>query len=243
MTDLNFPTTPLGFEALKKNLPSATIKNLTIGKYWILIETHYGSGLVATPPQPNKNKLAQESHVVKGQPTDKIIDLCYSQNALKRAIGCATINSLINTMNLDLSPENGLNINAKDEEKIVIVGRFPGLNQKLPNAYVIERNPGPQDYPESAAAQLIPTCDQLIITASTWVNGSLESILSLVKTAQVSIIGPGTPMSPLLGVYGISRLAGFIATNPKELSKLIARDAGVKQFKHLGHFGVLNIGN
>ena len=74
-------------------------------------------------------------------------------------------------------------------------------------------------------------------------NGSLEPILSLVKNAQVSIIGPGTPMSPLLGRYGVSRLAGFIATNPKKLSNLIARDAGVKQFKHLGRFGVLNIGN
>ena len=121
MTDLNFPNTPLGFEALKENLPSATINNLTIGKYWILIETHYGAGLVATPPQPNRSEIAQELHVVKGQPTDKIIDLCYSQNSLKRAIGCATINSLINTINLDLSLDNGLNVNAKADEKIVIV--------------------------------------------------------------------------------------------------------------------------
>ena len=50
-------------------------------------------------------------------------------------------------------------------------------------------------------------------------------------------------MSPLLGRYGISRLAGFVTTNPKEISKLIARDAGVKQFKHFGRFGVLSIGN
>jgi len=243
MMTLNFPNTPLGFDALRKSLPSDTIKNLIIGKYWILIETHCGVGLVATPPQPNSAEFAKELHVVKGQSTNKVIDFCYSQNALKRAIGCATINALINTTSLKLSSENGLDINTNDDERVVIVGRFPGLEQKLPNAYVIERSPGPKDYPESAAPQLIPKCDQLIITASTWVNGSLEPILSLVKNAQVSIIGPGTPMSPLLGRYGISRLAGFIATNPKKLSKLIAREAGVKQFKHLGRFGVLNIGN
>ena len=243
MMTLNFPNTPLGFDALRKSLPSDTIKNLIIGKYWILIETHCGVGLVATPPQPNSAEFAKELHVVKGQSTNKVIDFCYSQNALKRAIGCATINALINTTSLKLSSENGLDINTNADERVVIVGRFPGLEQKLPNAYVIERNPGPKDYPESAGPQLIPKCDQLIITASTWVNGSLEPILSLVKNAQVSIIGPGTPMSPLLGRYGVNRLAGFIATNPKKLSKLIAKDAGVKQFKHLGRFGVLNIGN
>ena len=243
MIKLNFPNTPLGFEAFKQNLPSATVKNLTIGKYWILIETHYGAGLVANPSEYNKNEFVKYLHAVRGQSTNEIIDFCYSQNALKRAIGCATINSLINTVNLELSTENGLDVKADADEKIVVVGRFPGLGQKLPNAYVLERNPGPQDYPESAAPQLIPTCDRLIITASTWVNGSLETILSLVKNAHVSVIGPGTPMSPLLGRYGISRLAGFVTTNPKEISKLIARDAGVKQFKHFGRFGVLSIGN
>ena len=171
---LNFPNTPLGFDALRKSLPSDTIKNLIIGKYWILIETHCGVGLVATPPQPNSAEFAKELHVVKGQSTNKIIDFCYSQNALKRAIGCATINALINTTSLKLSSENGLDINTNADERVVIVGRFPGLKQKLPNAYVIERNPGPKDYPGSAAPQLIPKCDQLIITASTWVNGSLE---------------------------------------------------------------------
>ena len=124
MITLNFPTTPLGFDALRKSLRSDTIKNLIIGKYWILIETHCGVGLVATPPQPNSAEFAKELHVVKGQSTNKIIDFCYSQNALKRAIGCATINALINTTSLKLSSENGLDINTNADERVVIVGDF-----------------------------------------------------------------------------------------------------------------------
>ena len=69
-----------------------------------------------------------------------------SQNPFERAVGCATLNSLVNNANLDLSSENGLDIKVCDNDKIVIVGRFPGLDHKLPEAYVIERNPGPKDY-------------------------------------------------------------------------------------------------
>ena len=167
--------------------------------------------------------------------------MCHSQNPFERAVGCATLNSLVNNVDLDLSSENGLDIKACDNDKIVIVGRFPGLDQKLPEARVLERNPGPGDYPESAAAQLIPGCDHLIITASTWVNGSLKNILRLAKNAKVSLIGPGTPLSPVFGYYGIKRLAGFVVTQPKSLAELISGGAGVKQFKHLGYFGVLNI--
>ena len=241
MKTLNFETAPLGFNELKKDLPTAIVKRLTIGKYWTLVETDRGSGLVTSPTGPLRKKNLNDLLVFEGQSTDSTINLCHSQNPFERAVGCATLNSLVNNANLDLSSENGLDIKACDNDKIVIVGRFPGLDHKLPEAYVLERNPGPKDYPESAAAQLIPECNHLIVTASTWVNGSLDNILRLAKNAKVSLIGPGTPLSPVFGYYGIKRLAGFVVTQPKSLAELISGGAGVKQFKHLGYFGVLNI--
>ena len=63
-------------------------------------------------------------------------------NPFERAVGCATLNSLVNNTNLDLSSENGLDIKACDNDKIVIVGRFPGLDHKLPEAYVLNETLG-----------------------------------------------------------------------------------------------------
>ena len=62
---LNFPNTPLGFDALRKSLPSDTIENLIIGKYWILIETHCGIGLVATPPLPKSAEFGRGAEHVE----------------------------------------------------------------------------------------------------------------------------------------------------------------------------------
>ena len=164
-----------------------------------------------------------------------------SEDLIERAIGCAAINANTNHYGLKLAQDNGLSLPNHKDEKIVVVGRFPNLEQKIPTAIVLERNPGPGDLPEHEAPNVIPNCTQLIITASTWVNGSLPSLLKLAETAHVSLIGPGTPFSPILKQYGLHRLAGFLVQEPDELSRLIQKGAGVRQFKHLGVFGVLEL--
>ena len=52
MKTLNFDTAPLGFNELKQGLPTAKVKRFTIGKYWKLVETDSGSGLVTSPTRP-----------------------------------------------------------------------------------------------------------------------------------------------------------------------------------------------
>ena len=110
MKALNFDTAPLGFNELKQGLPTATVKRLTIGKYWTLVETDRGSGLVTSPTGPLRKKNLNDLLVFEGQSTDSTINLCHSQNPFERAVGCATLNSLVNNVDLDLSSENGLDL-------------------------------------------------------------------------------------------------------------------------------------
>ena len=156
-----------------------------------------------------------------------VIDVTKINNEGKVIFG-----STVFLQNLDNNEKIDYKIVGKDEAN---------LKQKLPTAIVLERNPGPGDLPEHEAPNVIPDCTQLIITASTWVNGSLPSLLKLVKTAHVSLIGPGTPFSPLLKEYGIDKLGGFLVQKPDELSQLIQNGAGVRQFKHLGVFGTIDL--
>src|SRR5438045_2570395 len=79
---------------------------------------------------------------------------------------------------------------APDAGPTVVVGRFPGLDEKLPGALVLERNPGPRDLPEAAAERVLPTARRVIITASTLANHSLPRLLALARRAEVSVIGP-----------------------------------------------------
>lgn len=234
----------IAFREFQKCLPNSTVRRVTIGKYWTLVETEDGAGLVTSPAVHlylRKESLKPCEIDFTNKPTSQVIQLGISPNPFKRAIGCATINALLNKDTLKLSDENGLDLSPKQHDRVVVVGRFPGLAKKLPSAQVLEKNPGPDDFPEAAAKTLIPECNYLIITASTWVNGSLLEILKLSNGAHVRLIGPGTPLSPILRKYGIHELAGFIVNYPDKLATAIKKGAGVKQFKHLGKFGVMKL--
>ncbi len=121
-----------------------------------------------------------------------------------------------------------------DAGPTVVIGRFPGLDDKLPGALVIERNPGPRDLPESATERVLPTARRLLITASTLSNHSLPRLLALAPRARVSLIGPGTPLAPCLFDHGIAVLAGFVLDRPEPAADAVAHGDGVGKLKAFG---------
>ncbi|MDG2284973.1 MAG: DUF364 domain-containing protein, partial [Alphaproteobacteria bacterium] len=149
-------------------------------------------------------------------------------------IGCAAINAGVNRYDLEGLGGNGLERVGGADGRTVVVGRFPKLDERLPGAVVLERNPGPDDLPADAAPDVIPGCTHLIITATTWVNASLAGLLRLVDGAHVSLVGPGTPLSPLLLDQGIHRLSGFVVTDPPAMRRAISEGAGAPRFRQLG---------
>ena len=56
-----------------------------------------------------------------------------------------------------------------------------GIARKL---WVIEKNPGPGDYPAESAKDLIPDADVLAITGTAITNHSIEYLLELKKQGQ-----------------------------------------------------------
>jgi uncharacterized protein (DUF4213/DUF364 family) len=235
-------TPVLGCIDFLASIQDARVHSITIGKYWVLVESSLGNGLVTAPPlYAADQRIANYEKNSKKYSLHELALLVKSEKSLERRIGCAAINSATNRHALKLSAGNGLELTGKKDRRVVVVGRFPKLEEKIPHAIVLEQNPGPKDLPEEEAVNVIPDCTHLIITASTWANGSLGNLLLLAKNAHISLIGPGTPFSPIMKKYGISRLAGFMVHTPTELSKLIKDGAGVRQFKHLGHFGIMEL--
>ena len=78
---------------------------------------------------------------------------------------------------------------------------------------ILERNPRPGDYPDSACDWLLPQCDVVIMTASTLVNKTLPHLLDLCKNAYTILAGPSCPMCPALLDLGIDRIAGLVITD------------------------------
>jgi uncharacterized protein len=222
-------------EAFIAGTPMAPSLAVIVGYNWTLVEGPDGMGLVTTPEKGvDGARTTQETGRYTGRDLRDLAGLARSANPYERAIGCAAINAGLNRYDLEGSNGNGLELSDNVTGPTVVVGRFPRLDERLPDALVLERDPGPGDLPASAASEVIPGCARLIITATTWVNTSLAGLLRLVDGAHVGVVGPGTPLSPIMHGHGIHRLSGFVVTDPPAVRRAVAEGAGARQFRHLG---------
>ncbi len=213
---------------------------ITIGLNWTFaaVSTPFGAGvgLAQTPSKAASNCVPlKDAGQRTGSPIARGRRWAAFENPIERALGVAVLNA---AWHARFAAEHrgraealdGLALAARRADRpgarSVVVGRFPGLSEKLPGAKVIERHPGPKDYPESAAPDLVPQADILVITAATLMNGSLAGLLNLRRhDACTVLVGPGAPLSPRLFALGLDALSGFDVTDV-EKARAVVQEAG-----------------
>ena len=158
-----------------------------------------------------------------------------SGNALEASIGVAAINSL-----LEVNESNAVQINASEVlmkrgsgKNIALVGHFPfipKLRGVAKNLWVIEQQPSEGDYPADAAEEFIPQADVVALTASALINHTLDDLLGLcTPAALVMILGPSTPISPVLFDHGATITAGSRVVDETTVLNYIGQGATFQQ--------------
>lgn len=223
-------------EEMVRNTPAETVETVVIGLNWTLVITENGAGLAQTPVKSAPGCRPLSGGGLSGRRLDYLAAWAHAHNPLARAVGVAAINAGLNHATLAGDDEDGLApIGWGGPGPTVVVGRFPGLDAKLPGALVLEQAPGPGDMPAEAAPQVVPACGELMITASTLVSAGLETLLALNESdAPVTLVGPGTPLSPRLFAHGIDRLAGFVVEDPSGAARTVAEAGGAKHLRAHG---------
>ena len=213
----------------------------------VLAETAKGlsCGLAATFSSPGfdhrlRPSVKDAGHLLE-MSTDEILALTSSPSQTEVSIGLAAMNAL-----LPLDFKNEIEINAEDylrqyarDKNIAMVGHFvfvESLRPDVKNLWVLELNPQPGDIDASRAVEFIPQADLVVITATTLINGTLDALLALCKPhSRVMLLGPSTPISPVLFENGIDLLCGTIVTNPQAVMLGISQGASSHQLKQEGH--------
>lgn len=214
-------------------------RRIAVGFNWTAVEGEDGTGFAATPSRADGARTTAETGSYAGRPLRALTALAISDNPYERAIGIAAANAYWNVQRPELVDGDGLATD--DPARTVVIGRFPGLEAKLPGAVVLERTPGPGDLPASEAPRVIPECRDLIITATTLVNGTIAGLLALAgPDTRVTIVGPGTPLCPALFDHGIHRLAGFVAVDADGAFQAVMEGAGARAFRRFGRAVVLS---
>ena len=88
--------------------------------------------------------------------------------------------------------------------------------------YILEREPKPGDYPDSACEYLLPDCDLVVVTGSAAINKTMPRILELSRNAEIVLTGPSVSLCPaLLGEFPIRRLNGQSIVEAEAMCKAI----------------------
>ena len=162
-----------------------------------------------------------------------------SENPLEASIGMAAINSLIDADESRCVEANAYEVLLEKGrgKNVAIVGHFPfvsALKEAAKDFWLVEKRPLEGALTEEAAEEILPTCDVVGITGTAFINHTLESLLSRCKGSFVALIGPTTPLTPILFDHGIDLISGSKVIDPQEVIRFISQGATFREVHRHG---------
>ena len=171
---------------------------------------------------------------LKGTSALALAEYAKSDNFLEASIGMAAINSLIDVDEAKCTQENAFDILAEKGrgKNIAVVGHFPWvpkLQKIAKKLWVIEHRPREGDLPAEAAEDILPQADVVGITGSSFINHTLQKLLDFTKNSFIVVVGPTSPLSPVLFDYGVDVIGGTMVVEPERVIRYITEGAVFQQ--------------
>lgn len=228
-------------------LPDGEVVDVRIGLHWtaVALETdgELRCGLASTlsstydhsggPDVPQAGQLETNSGRA-------LAELALSNRPIQIGIGMAALNAL-----LPLHPDKWREDNAEEliarlgaGKKVVLIGHFPfipSLHERVGELTVLEMKPQAGDLPASEAPRVIPQAGVVAITGMTLLNRTLEGLLALcAPSAKVLVLGPSTPLSPIMFEAGIDVVSGAVVTQAEPVLRMVSQGAHFRQIHKAG---------
>jgi len=246
---------PLGwrweyYHALLELVPDdLVVDEVLIGLHWTLVRSGDRVGMSMTYREGEVS--VPQAGDFAGKPLREVARLVLSWNFVEAAIGVAAIGAGVNTRERVESllghplevydPENAFDALREKlrGKKVAVVGHFPGIEELREDVEltIFERVPLPGDTPDPAAEYLMAEQDAVFLTASTLVNKTFPRMLELAREKFLVLVGPSTPMHPLLYTWGVDVLAGLFVLDPDRVWH-IAQEGGHRRLFQEGAFRV-----
>jgi uncharacterized protein (DUF4213/DUF364 family) len=234
-------------EKLLSDLPDGDVVDVRIGLHWtavvMQVEGKQRCGLSSTLGSLHEHggepQVAQAGQLetLSGR---EIAALAHEKDQPTLAsVGVAALNALLPL------PETFTEVNAEhilanygSDKRVAIVGHFPfipRLRERVAELIVLERDPRKGDLPAEAASQVLPQSDVVAITGMALANHTLEQLLSFCKPeALVMVLGPSTPLSPVLYDYDVDMLSGSIVAEIEPVLRTVSQGANFRQIHRAG---------
>jgi len=211
-------------------------RSVLIGAHWTVVcSRHCGMATSLMSNHPHGHAQVRDAGHLHEKSVRELAQLAYSDEMLEASVGFAAINSM-----LDVDESAAREMNASETltrlgrgKNVALVGHFPfipQLRQNVGQLWVIEKNPAEDEYPAEAAADLIPQADVVALTGSALVNHTLDDLLALCRPgAHVMVLGPSTPLSPVLLKHGATIISGTKIVDEAAVLRTVGQGASFRQ--------------
>jgi uncharacterized protein (DUF4213/DUF364 family) len=213
----------------------SSVKSVHTCVFWTaVISKHCGLSSTFRDEGPSHDRGVRDVGNLTRKTALELAEYARSASLLEASIGMAALNSLIDIDESKCIEKNAFDIILEKGQgkNVAIVGHFPWipkLKGRTKNLWVLEQRLREGDLPEKEADRVLPQCEVVGITGTSFINHTLEGLLSLCKGAYVLLIGPTSPLSPLLFDYGIDAICGSKIIDPDQLIRAISEGATFKE--------------
>jgi len=233
-------------ETLLESLQTdAPIQRIVVGAFWTAVV------LDTDPPRCGlASTLRAETHAV-GPPVTKagrllnrsgreLATMLRSSSVLEASIGMAAFNALLEIKETKWTEANAEEIILErgTGRQVAIVGHFPFIErvqQAAATCWVLELRPHPGDLPADRAGDVLPQADVVALTGTSLINHTFKDLIRLCRPdAFVLLLGPTTPLTPILFETGIDAVSGTRVIDPERVLRSVSQGAPFRQIKRAG---------
>ncbi|MGB2763851.1 MAG: DUF364 domain-containing protein [Candidatus Aminicenantaceae bacterium] len=209
--------------------------------YWTAVTSlHCGlSSTMAASIVPSEGHQVESAGHLLPSGAKALAKLSLSSQILEASIGIAAINSLMpvdESMCVELNAEAEIRANGAGK-RIAIIGHFPfakRLRVEAKELWTFEL-PGrgrPGDFVNDEIEDLLPKAEVVAVTSTTLINHTLGGVLDLIAPdAYKMMLGPSTPLSPVLFDYGFDAVSGAIVVDRDQMLTYISQGANFRQIR------------
>lgn len=221
-------------EVLQQLLQSLTadepVGEIRVGRHLVAVASRrlgLASNLLESD-HPRQDVAGKGVNAFVGGSARRLAEWLHLEDWLKAGLGMAAFNSLA-----DLKEEALRQINAKEiiaaraaGKNLAVIGHFPfveKLRHQVGNLWVIEKRPAPGDLTEEQGYRMLGEADVVAMTGTCLINHTFKKIITCCRQKAYKImLGPSTPMSPVLFDFGLDAVGGALVEDEPRVLALVA---------------------
>jgi uncharacterized protein (DUF4213/DUF364 family) len=229
-------------------LPDGSVRDVRVGAFWTAVVVEVADqtrcGLASTMHAEDHHHAGApavcEAGVLMERSARRLAELARSDSLMEVSIGMATINALLPRQEglwVDLNAEEVIARHGAGKQ-VALVGHFPfipRLRERVGKLWVLELRPQGDDLPAEASQDVVPQADVLAITGTSLINRTFEGLMAQRRPeALVLVLGPSTPLSPVLFDHGVHLLSGSVVEDIKSVVRAASQGANFRQIHRQG---------